>query len=171
MRHFERKYINGAICRPANGCDVTMRVWKVIWRKLWKKSQISIDSGNLEQWHFLIFFCFIFFFVDELQLTLILFVSYLSILRMFLFLDWLFSLWIKKWVGVRLYPTWCSTLPPLFRVYPPLPWVLQLPVQLSDSWMAVYVVNYVINHSFIHQLMSRGELIDKWGHQTSSAET
>ena len=99
-----------------------------------KKSQISTDSGNLEQWHFLIFFFYnFFFFVDELQLALILFVSYLSILRMFLLLNWLFSLQIKKWVGVRLYPTWCSTLPPLFRVYPPLPWVLQLPVQLSDS--------------------------------------
>ena len=57
-----------------------------------KKSQISTDSGNLEQRHFLIFFCFIFFFVDELQLALILFVSYLSILRMFLLLNWLFSL-------------------------------------------------------------------------------
>ena len=91
------------------------------------------DSGNLEQWHLQIFFCFIFFFVDELQWALILFVSYLGILRMFLLLNWLFSLWIKKSVGVRLYPTWCSTLPPLFRVYPPLPWVLQLPVQLSDS--------------------------------------
>ena len=57
-----------------------------------KKSQISTDSGNHEQCHFLIFFCFIFFFVDELQLALILFVSYLSILRMFLLLNWLFSL-------------------------------------------------------------------------------
>ena len=57
-----------------------------------KKSQISTDLGNLEQRHFLIFFCFILFFVDELQLALILFVSYLSILRMFLLLNWLFSL-------------------------------------------------------------------------------
>ena len=57
-----------------------------------KKSQISTDSGNLEQWHFQISFCFIFFFVDELQWTFILFVSYLSILRMFLLLNWLFSL-------------------------------------------------------------------------------
>ena len=32
IRHCERKYINGAICRPANGCDVTMWVWKVIGR-------------------------------------------------------------------------------------------------------------------------------------------
>ena len=57
-----------------------------------KKSQISTDSGNLEQWHFTIFFCFIFFFADKLQWALILFVSYLSILRMFLLLNWLFSL-------------------------------------------------------------------------------
>ena len=76
-----------------------------------KKSQISTDSGNLEQWHLQIFFCFIFFFVDELQWVLILFVSYLSILRMFLLLNWLFSLYIKCWwvfdytlLGVRLYP-------------------------------------------------------------------
>ena len=57
-----------------------------------KKSQISTDSGNLEKWHFLIFFVLYFFFVDELQLALILFVSYLSILRMFMLLNWLFSL-------------------------------------------------------------------------------
>ena len=57
-------------------------------------------------------FLFYIFFVDELQLALILFVSYLSILRMFLLLNCLFSLKIKKWVGVRLYPTWCSTLHP-----------------------------------------------------------
>ena len=57
-----------------------------------KKSQILTDSGNLEQWHFQIYFCFIFFFMDELQWALILFASYLSILRMFLLLNWLFSL-------------------------------------------------------------------------------
>ena len=57
-----------------------------------KISQISTDSGNLEQWNFKIFFCSIFFFADELQWALILFVSYLSILRMFLLLNWLFSL-------------------------------------------------------------------------------
>ena len=46
-----------------------------------KKSRISTDSGNLEQWHCQIFFCFIFFFLDESQWALIPFVSYLSILR------------------------------------------------------------------------------------------
>ena len=56
------------------------------------KKYLSADSGNLEQWHFQKYFCFIFFFVDELHLALILFVSYLSILRMFLLLNWLFSL-------------------------------------------------------------------------------
>ena len=57
-----------------------------------KKCQISADSCNLAQWHFQIYFRFIFFFVDELHWALILFVSYLSILRMFLLLNWLFSL-------------------------------------------------------------------------------
>ena len=56
-----------------------------------KKSQISADSGNLEQWHFQIYFCFIFFFMGELHWALILFVSYLGILCMFLLLNWLFS--------------------------------------------------------------------------------
>ena len=53
-----------------------------------KKSQISTDSGNLEQWHFQISVCFIFLFVDEIHWALILFVSYLSILRMFMCLNW-----------------------------------------------------------------------------------
>ena len=29
---------------------------------------ISTDSGNLEQWHFLIFFCFIFFFCGQITI-------------------------------------------------------------------------------------------------------
>ena len=34
-----------------------------------------------------------------------------------------------------------ETLPPLFRKYPSLPWVQQLPVQLSDSRMVVHKVS------------------------------
>ena len=37
---------------------------------------------------FSIYFCFIFFFMDELHLALILFVIYLGILCMFLLLNW-----------------------------------------------------------------------------------
>ena len=38
------------------------------------------------------YFIVSFFFVDEVQWALIVFASYLSILRMFLLLNWLFSL-------------------------------------------------------------------------------
>ena len=33
-----------------------------------KKSQISTDSGNLEQWHFLIFFSFYIFFCGRITI-------------------------------------------------------------------------------------------------------
>ena len=35
-----------------------------------KKSQISADSGNLEQWHFQVCFCFIFFFYGRITLSI-----------------------------------------------------------------------------------------------------